>query len=172
MRGQTKIKRKMPNAGFSNETALRIICVLYPIGVLAWVSWFASTYKVLTPVGSLNPSTGQNSPNGTANANSGSQKQAAAPGSNGYSSWPACAIDVNQNAPPPQPGETWWPVVGPVDSLQDARQYCRGDAYINRSGNVQVASFRDRSVALEFASAISANSNGRYRFWLGEPSYR
>ena len=86
--------------------------------------------------------------------------------------WQACRSDQYRPAPPPQAGETWWPVVGPAAALADARSHCRADAFINGSGNVQIASFRDRSIAEGFANALTADSSHPHRFWLGEPSQR
>jgi hypothetical protein len=86
--------------------------------------------------------------------------------------WSACRDDVARDALPPQPGETWWPVVGPVDALDAARRHCRPDAYINKSGNVQVASFRDQQVATSFADQLSGDSSHPWRFWVGDPTMR
>jgi hypothetical protein len=66
----------------------------------------------------------------------------------------------------------WWPVVGPAESLAAARRFCRADAYTNRSGNVQVASFRDRDTAEAFAEELSSDMSHPYGFWVGDPSPR
>ena len=86
--------------------------------------------------------------------------------------WQACLDQDRRDADPPQPGETWWPVVGPRNSLDDARRYCRADAFINRSDNAQISSFRDRDTATAFAEQLSQDSSHPWRFWVGEPSVR
>lgn len=86
--------------------------------------------------------------------------------------WQACVEEANLSGPPPQPGETWWPVVGPSESLADARRHCRADAFINRSGNAQISSFRDQETALAFADRLSQDSTHRWTFRVGEPSLR
>jgi hypothetical protein len=86
--------------------------------------------------------------------------------------WQACLDQDRRDAEPPQPGETWWPVVGPSDSLDDARRHCRADAFINQSGNAQVSSFRDRDTASAFAEQLSQDSSHPWRFWVGDPSVR
>lgn len=65
---------------------------------------------------------------------------------------------------------TWWPVVGVSESLDAVRRHCRPDAFLNRDGNVQVASYRDRDAALNFASQLTADSRHPYRFYVGEPT--
>jgi hypothetical protein len=86
--------------------------------------------------------------------------------------WQACLEDKSQTGVPPQPGETWWPVVGPSNALADARRFCRQDAFINRSGNVQISSFRDQETADSFAKELSSDSTHPWRFWVGDPSVR
>jgi hypothetical protein len=86
--------------------------------------------------------------------------------------WQACKEDESRSAPMPQPGDVWWPVVGPRESLAASRQFCRADAFINKTGNVQIASFRDRATAESFARELSGDPSHSYRFRLGEPSYR
>ena len=86
--------------------------------------------------------------------------------------WQACVDRSDTDGQPPQPGETWWPVVGPGNALAAARQHCRSDAFINRSGNAQIASFRDRDTATTFAEQLSADSSHPYTFWVGEASER
>jgi hypothetical protein len=86
--------------------------------------------------------------------------------------WQACWEEEGRQAPPPQPGDVWWPVVGPAESLAAARRFCRADAYTNRSGNVQVASFRDRDTAEAFAEELSSDMSHPYGFWVGDPSPR
>lgn len=86
--------------------------------------------------------------------------------------WQACLDYTSETSPPPQSGETWWPVVGPADALEASRQHCRSDAYSNASGNVQVASFRDRNTAAAFAQQLTNDNSHPYNFWVGEPSVR
>lgn len=86
--------------------------------------------------------------------------------------WQACVDQDRRDAEPPQPGETWWPVVGPSDSLDDARRHCRADAFINRSGNAQISSFRDRDTATAFAEQLTQDSSHPWRFWVGDASVR
>jgi hypothetical protein len=101
-------------------------------------------------------------------------QQEVSPQSSGSQSetWQACREDENIDAAPPQAGETWWPVVGPSESLSDSRAHCRADAFINKSGNVQIASFRDRSIATRFAAELSADNSHPHQFWVGDPSQR
>lgn len=84
--------------------------------------------------------------------------------------WNGCERDADSNATAPQSGEVWWPVTGPLASLEAVRRHCRADAFRNRDGNVQVASFRDRSAAASFAEQLSADSQHPYTFYVGEPS--
>jgi hypothetical protein len=86
--------------------------------------------------------------------------------------WQACIDENDQTGAPPQSGETWWPVVGPGDSLSDARRHCRPDAFINRNGNAQISSFRDQATASAFAERLSKDSSHPWRFWVGDPSMR
>lgn len=86
--------------------------------------------------------------------------------------WQACLDQERRDAAPPQAGETWWPVVGPSDSLDDARRHCRADAFINRSGNAQISSFRDRETATAFAEQLTQDSSHPWRFWVGDASVR
>lgn len=87
--------------------------------------------------------------------------------------WAACRADNGRApSPPPQPGDVWWPVVGPPDALAEARLRCRSDAFLNRNGNVQVSSFRDRTIAASFADQLSRDPAHPYSFWVGEPSRR
>lgn len=86
--------------------------------------------------------------------------------------WQACLDNDRRDVDPPQPGETWWPVVGSSDSLADARLHCRADAFINTSGNAQISSFRDRQTAITFAEQLTQDSSHPWRFRVGEPSVR
>ena len=86
--------------------------------------------------------------------------------------WQACLDDQSRTAPSPQPGETWWPVVGAVESLQAARQHCRADAFVNRKGVVQIASFRDRATAETFAQQLTSDNSHPFTFNVGEPTTR
>ena len=86
--------------------------------------------------------------------------------------WQACLDNDRRDADPPQPGETWWPVVGSSDSLADARLHCRADAFINKSGNAQISSFRDRQTAMTFAEQLTQDTTHPWRFRVGEPSVR
>lgn len=83
--------------------------------------------------------------------------------------WRACEQDQPPGAPP-RSGDTWWPVVGPAAALEALRRHCRGDAFLNKDSNVQVASFRDRSSALLFAMELTAEPGHAYVFRLGEPT--
>jgi hypothetical protein len=94
------------------------------------------------------------------------------PASTVVARWEACIVQDDRDADPPQSGETWWPVVGSSDSLSDARRYCRADAFINRSGNAQISSFRDRQTAMTFAEQLTRDSSHSWRFRVGEPSVR
>jgi hypothetical protein len=84
--------------------------------------------------------------------------------------WQACRDESNIDAALPQAGETWWPVVGTAESLNDSKTHCRPDAFINSSGNVQVASFRDRAIATRFAGELSRDKSHPYYFRVGNPS--
>jgi hypothetical protein len=94
------------------------------------------------------------------------------PASTVVARWEACIVHEDRDAEPPQPGETWWPVVGSSDSLSDARRYCRADAFINQSGNAQISSFRDRQTAMTFAEQLTQDSSHSWRFRVGEPNVR
>ena len=107
-------------------------------------------------------------------------KQPAAPAApSSTAAWQACIDYASDGAAPqpsetygaaPQPGETWWPVVGPAEALAASRQHCRGDAFTKASGNVQVASFRDRGTAAAFAEQLTRDNSHPYSFWVGDPS--
>ena len=86
--------------------------------------------------------------------------------------WQACLDYASNEGTAPQAGETWWPVVGPAEALEASRQHCRADAFINGSGNVQIASFRDRSTAETFAQQLSSDNSHPYGFRVGEPTVR
>ena len=94
------------------------------------------------------------------------------PATNTVDQWQACADYAGNDAPPPQAGETWWPVVGPREALADSRQHCRGDAFINSTGNVQIASFRDRDTATAFAEQLTRDNSHPYSFWVGDSTTR
>lgn len=96
----------------------------------------------------------------------------ASPESTAAVRWQACLDQDSRDPEPPQPGETWWPVVGPSDSLEGARRHCRADAFINRSGNAQISSFRDRDTATAFAEQLTQDSSHPWRFWVGDASVR
>lgn len=85
------------------------------------------------------------------------------------SRWNGCEQAVGEGAAP-QSGDMWWPVVGPPNSLEDARRYCRSDAFRNSEGNVQIASFRSQSDAYAFAQQLTADSQHPYVFRVGEPT--
>ena len=106
---------------------------------------------------------------GRGNADSNAE---ASPESTAADRWQACLDQDRREVEPPQPGETWWPVVGPRDSLDDARRHCRADAFINRSGNAQISSFRDRDTATAFAEQLTQDSSHPWRFWVGDASVR
>lgn len=81
--------------------------------------------------------------------------------------WDGC--DVTQGSPSkPRQGDVWWPVVAPASALENVREHCRSDAFLNRDGNVQVASFNDRSQAEEWARLVSADTKHPYRLWVGD----
>jgi hypothetical protein len=65
---------------------------------------------------------------------------------------------------------TWWPVVGPPESLEAVQRHCRRDAFRNNDGNTQIASFPDRSVAEAFAREISGDGRHPYFFYIGDPT--
>ncbi len=96
----------------------------------------------------------------------------ATPEPNNSGQWQACKDYDAGDSPPPQAGETWWPVVGPAESLQASRDYCRGDAFTNASGNTQIASFRDRDTAEVFAQQLTSDNSHPYNFWVGDPTQR
>jgi hypothetical protein len=87
--------------------------------------------------------------------------------------WQACLDYLSSmNGQPAQPGETWWPVVGPFEALKASRSHCREDAFRTAAGNTQIASFGDRDTAADFAEQLSQDSSHPYRFWVGEPITR
>lgn len=94
------------------------------------------------------------------------------PAPSNTATWQACVDYASDGGAPPQQGETWWPVVGPAEALAASREHCRGDAFSNASGNVQVASFRDRSTAAAFAEQLTRDNSHPYSFWVGDPSVR
>ncbi|MEB3189910.1 MAG: hypothetical protein VKL42_06165 [Snowella sp.] len=62
-----------------------------------------------------------------------------------------------------QPGDTWWVVKGPKDTLDIVKNdYC-GDAYSDNE-EVQVAGFRSEDAALHFANTLSNDSG--YSFYV------
>jgi len=70
----------------------------------------------------------------------------------------------------PQIAETWWPVVGPAEALQDAKKHCRADAFVSaRTVKVQISSFRDRSVAARFAELLTSDNSHPWSFEVGPP---
>jgi len=84
--------------------------------------------------------------------------------------WQACEKDSMVEKASPQIGETWWPVVGPAEALQDAKKYCRADAFVSaRTGKVQISSFRDRSVAARFAELLTSDNSHPWSFEVGPP---
>lgn len=100
------------------------------------------------------------------------QQPAAPAAPSSTAAWQACIDYASEGGAPPQQGETWWPVVGPAEALAASRQHCRGDAFTNASGNVQVASFRDRGTAAAFAEQLTRDNSHPYSFWVGDPSVR
>lgn len=89
---------------------------------------------------------------------------------NQTSLWQACEQDADVKQSSPQPGEKWWPVIGPKEALEDAKVHCRPDAYVSsRTGNLQIASFRDQSQATQFAEQLSSDRNHPWTFKVGEP---
>lgn len=86
--------------------------------------------------------------------------------------WQACQQNQPDSDRAPRQGETWWPVVGPGDALEAARQHCRSDAFTNSNGNVQVASFPDRQAAEAFADALTRDNSHPHSFWVGEATQR
>lgn len=93
------------------------------------------------------------------------------PQSNPQSSlWEACEQDATVDKASPQPGETWWPVVGPAGALREAKLYCRSDAFVSLStGKVQISSFRDHSVAARFAELLTSDNSHPWSFEVGPP---
>lgn len=84
--------------------------------------------------------------------------------------WQACKQDAMIEKASPQIGESWWPVVGPAEALQDAKIYCRSDAFVSaRTGKVQISSFRDRSVAVRFAELLTSDNSHPWSFEVGSP---
>jgi hypothetical protein len=83
--------------------------------------------------------------------------------------WDGCEESSGEGAPP-EPGDTWWPVVGPPNSLEQVRIHCRSDAFVNKDGNVQVASFRDQSAAASFSDRLSSDMAHPFRFYVGYPT--
>jgi hypothetical protein len=86
--------------------------------------------------------------------------------------WQGCQQNQPDSDRSPRSGETWWPVVGPAEALQQARQHCRADAFTNSTGNVQVASFPDRQTAEAFADALTRDNSHPYSFWVGDATQR
>lgn len=84
--------------------------------------------------------------------------------------WQACVDYASNDGLPPQPGETWWPVVGPIAALDAARRNCRADAFKNTSGNAQIASFRNQGTARAFTQQLNSDSSHGFSFWLGDPT--
>ena len=105
-------------------------------------------------------------------ANQGTEEQIKVTSREVSGKWRACVEEDQIDVEPPMPGETWWPVVGPSNSLEDAKRLCRADAFINRSGNAQISSFRDRTVAQKFAQELSTDNSHPWQFWVGEASVR
>lgn len=95
--------------------------------------------------------------------------QVTQPSSSADLRWRGCE-DAGRSSTPPQSGDTWWPVVGPAASLQAVQQHCRADAFRNRDGNVQVASFPSRIAAAVFADAVTSDPGHPYTFYVGEPT--
>lgn len=87
-------------------------------------------------------------------------------------SWQGCQQNQPESDRAPRQGETWWPVVGPAEALEPARQHCRSDAFTNSNGNVQVASFPDRQAAEAFADALTRDNSHPYSFWVGDATQR
>jgi len=84
--------------------------------------------------------------------------------------WQACQQDSMVEKASPQTGETWWPVVGPAEALQDAKKHCRSDAFVSAStGKVQISSFRDRSIAARFAELLTSDNSHPWSFEVGPP---
>ena len=98
--------------------------------------------------------------------------QATTPAPANTGQWQACIDYAASDGPAPQSGETWWPVVGPAESLQASQEHCRADAFTNASGNTQIASFRDRDTAAAFAQQLTSDSSHPYTFWVGDPTQR
>lgn len=118
------------------------------------------------------PEASRREPEGTEGGLGVGSDAGASPESTAAVRWQACLEQDRSEAESPQPGETWWPVVGPSDSLEDARRHCRADAFINLSGNAQISSFRDRDTATAFAERLTQDSSHPWRFWVGDASVR
>ncbi|WP_216919688.1 hypothetical protein [Synechococcus sp. CCAP 1479/9] len=67
---------------------------------------------------------------------------------------------------PPVAGLSWWPVLGPPETLSLVRNRFCGDAFITAEGAVQVASFSSVEEATNFAQELSAISG--YAFRVGQ----
>jgi len=69
-------------------------------------------------------------------------------------------------------GQIWWPVLGRNDLalLRKIRKNYCGDAYINASGHLQLASFTSRSEAETFKKTLEGVTGERFR--VGEGRYR
>lgn len=149
------------------------------IGLLSGLAFFAINYKPTSPGEQSNrtdpppppEAEPQRPPGGEVSAGPSYGLQ-----STGYRSqpyvWDPCKADEYQSIDQAQSGQTWWPVVGPRSSLESVLSRCRADAFINKSGNVQVASFRDRNTARSFAERLNRDSTHAFQFWVGDPTVR
>jgi hypothetical protein len=176
MKSSQYVKTQRPT-GFSNGTANFLIALLYPTLILLWGSWWTSnngtTKETIAAPASTPPERQSVISKNPEPPSPVTEKHVSdtVPDTTG-GTWEACRSEDDQSAQAPQPGEMWWPVVGPPSALDDARSHCRADAFINQTGNMQIASFRDRATAEEFASTLTTDGSHPYRFWVGEPSYR
>mgnify|MGYP001809863375 CR=1 FL=1 len=66
----------------------------------------------------------------------------------------------------PVAGASWWPVLGPPETLSLVRSRHCGDAFITAEGAVQVASFSSVGEATNFAQKLSALTG--YPFRVGQ----
>lgn len=81
-------------------------------------------------------------------------------GSEALASWQASC------GSPPMAGASWWPVLGPPETLSLVRSRHCGDAFITAEGAVQVASFSSLGEATNFAQQLSALTG--YPFRVGQ----
>ena len=149
----------------TNLTVKTLVIILGFATALAWVLYYSLVQRHNPSADAASSVSGQLS-NGNGNSSQAMQE------SSGSDIWEPCKANEFQSTVQARSGETWWPVVGPPASLDIVLSQCRGDAFINKSGNVQVASFSDRDTARSFAERITGVSTHTFQFWVGEPTFR